>query len=1165
MANEIPPVTATTIIKPQKANTSNPPSTTRFISTPWFPDSNIPVIRNLTPGGALAGLLGGLGIAHIYHTVNKQLEEGVSSLFNMNNIFLFLFYPVSVVLTYNYTKAPKNLFETNLINSEVKSVIENVRSTIKENKSFMKILDEEGFVKNITTSIDGIMNKACLLLKDKLKEKEYNKYPERDYDERPRRIPLLADLYNKVFSSGSSGKAIDRLKKYIQENGGASFLNALCCADKDLERSVMQALIGVGKEAGTAQKEINIIQNEINQMLIPNGIGLLPIRYNPASGTVDLHFVSLKRGYARGDTSPDPKLTLGGMSISLASADFLVLAEDLRTVKNVVSQHDAAKQVLLNGDISKASPENVERINQEIFSLGAILIKILSARGIANLTSVIYDPKVGEAGGFSIRPLDPGILNSTSSSAINDLMKEIHKPGGAGTTFLSAAIGGMTAAGSAGASKDPEDRKQPEHVPIAEGNPHGRDDDFEDNPLRNLSGWNAFLEEQIRAAAAEKAGEQGPQKPRAEIIYSGNYREVRQRFFEDQCKKLGIKITKNENIPLLTDLKLALIKEQVMAENKGDNPITSVKKEVLSKKIIRKSAEDSAGEILENKKGDLRKSIKEKKPAINDKAIEKEVEVELKRGGISKESLVEKELDKIKEVVFVSDEEVSKIIDDHINSKVKKGKINQNQTEAEKVKLAAWFKEGGFCFTFEDGTKQLYRPKSLLDKVEAPDDRIKLIEKERRSKFEKLYGAIITDYFPGRPVTKIKHPEEKVVEFVGRKNLEYCRQKLNPEACKKTINSPQFGLQQFLILVLEGALQKNKEKFRNVTIYWDKISFEVLNSDGKDEKTELKNKEGLFLELMNISSSTTTDDISAQLEKIFSLLDPVRAEALRKELKGIKDPIDADKAKAIREYEKERQELNARRDSKIYLESQCKELGVRISEKDPLAKLKFVLVISQAGKNRADALMKEKIPVLKRKVAEERIADSLQNELAKAINQEIKKLDAGESTVDSKDSNEHISQLIASTTKRLIDAESKKIEVVYVSDSEMKQIIDSIVDSDNKVTKADKENKKKELFDSFEGKENLDVPNGKGVTIVYKPKSLLEKVKVEIAEEKASKIEGDYNDSIAKLQRVITQEQEHLKDFIDEKTLQQTLSQITLEQVLTIALEGRYPEKYKVF
>ena len=59
-------------IKPTKANTSAPPRTTSFISTPWFPNTKL--IQNVTPGGVLAAALTAAGLTHIAHNIKNQIE-----------------------------------------------------------------------------------------------------------------------------------------------------------------------------------------------------------------------------------------------------------------------------------------------------------------------------------------------------------------------------------------------------------------------------------------------------------------------------------------------------------------------------------------------------------------------------------------------------------------------------------------------------------------------------------------------------------------------------------------------------------------------------------------------------------------------------------------------------------------------------------------------------------------------------------------------------------------------------------------------------------------------------------------------------------------------------------------------------------------------------------
>ena len=371
----------------------------------------------------------------------------------MNNIFLPIAYTIGVLFTYNNTKAPKNLFETNLINTEAKNILKNFRSTIKENKSFLKLLDD-GFIKNINTSMNSVIKNINTSLKLELNRLGYTD-DSVDEENNQELSPQLIRLYKTVFLN-SDGSASDRLKKYLcTEERGAELITLLCCSNVTSEKSIMQTVIGSGGDGGSAQENINSIQNQINQILEPNGIALLPIRYNPANGLIDLHFISLN-GYPLDDTSSDPKLTLAGMSLSLAPVHFLMLPEVLEGMEHI-------KGILPETDILKATPEQIEQLTKEILSRIGLLIKTFPTHG----TRVVYDPKAESGkGSFSITPLGPieNLLNSTSKNEA----AYFNTLGGAGTISLSGVISGDASANEHG---NKIDKGVYERTPVIQGSP----------------------------------------------------------------------------------------------------------------------------------------------------------------------------------------------------------------------------------------------------------------------------------------------------------------------------------------------------------------------------------------------------------------------------------------------------------------------------------------------------------------------------------------------------------------------------------------------------------------------------------------------------------------------------------------------------------------------
>ncbi len=601
----------TSIIKPQKASTSNPPRTTSRISAPILP--NVPLVPNLTPGGILAGLLAAVGFAHIYHSITKQIEEGIFSFFNMNNVFLTIAYTVGSFFTYNHTKAPTNLFEIDVINTAIKDFVKNLRSTMKENKSFLKIL-EERFIDNITYSMNGIIKEASNLLKTELEVRGHNCS---DIYERDPNIHPLAKLYKEIFSeeSGPENKAPERLKAYIEKYSGASgsaagLLYEFSNVHGDIENSIMQTLIGIGSKdgskKGTAQDHIDSIRSQINQILGPNGVALLPIKYNLESRTIDLHFVFQKDGYTKGNTSPNPKLYTGGISISLPQAYFVLLAEKLKTNINVIRESTIAKQILSKG-ISNISGEDLKKLNREILSKVGLFTNIVNDMRVANGTCVVYDPTI-ETGEFTPTPLGPigNILNSTVTSEIVAANKEIPGfIGGASIILLS---------GSAGLPKN--QREEDEYSYARKGHSEssgGGYDELNDNTASNTSN-----------------------KSRAEI----KERERINKMLSDVLglnKGLGVVLHREGNTSL-TELKLSLIAMHIRFLT---NKFASKEKSEIS---LRNTFLDMHKSEIEAEKNKIVGEIRERKDQVmNSEDIDNEIDARLER---FTENLIESKFEK---------------------------------------------------------------------------------------------------------------------------------------------------------------------------------------------------------------------------------------------------------------------------------------------------------------------------------------------------------------------------------------------------------------------------------------------------------------------------------------------------------------------------------------
>ena len=207
--------------------------------------------------------------------------------------------------------------------------------------------------------------------------------------------------------------------------------------------------------------------------------------------------------------------------------------------------------------------------------------------------------------------------------------------------------------------------------------------------------------------------------------------------------------------------------------------------------------------------------------------------------------------------------------------------------------------------------------------------------------------------------------------------------------------------------------------------------------------------------------------------------------------------------------------------------------------------------MSQVKKDRTGALIREKeaihSPVLQREIAEKRIAQSLKAEQAKIVQQIISgKVDPEFKQIlleNPNNTDKCVDQILSKIKERLLSEECAKIKIAYVSDSEIKQIIDSLVDK--MLKEEDPEGKKEKLFASFsEG--NLQVSD-KGI-IVYKSRALLEPVEI-------AKDDQEYNANISKVQRVIG-------DYLPSKeALSQMISQVKLEHLLAVALEARLDSK----
>ena len=911
-------------INHHKANATHPQKT-----TPWFCNR---VFSSKLTGDVSVGTLaaGGLGLAavfDIFTTFKNQLEEGTS--FSLwKNIIRPLLWGTGIIGVYNYTKIPKNAEDIDLVNNSVKDVIENIRVKIGDDKSFTKILSKDS-ISNLSSASNTLLENALNVIK------QYFPKDSSDYEACICRLREQGNpLYElvKVFDPDlSKEKQLEGLKDLLKNNPG--LLHGVVFQNKEVERKVMTSIFAVPSKEQFENENIGKIRKEINNLLESIGLGLLPIHYDNVNDQIKLYFVTTK-GYHLGNNSSDGKLYLGGTEVVLDPGDFFIVSRDIVDKLNRLSEDEVAKQLAENKPVSK---EQIEALNKQILAILGPWIPRLNGSGCVNAIKAELDPKTGKYKYFSLGPLIK-ILNDASSTEERKL-RDIVGPS-AGVFFVP---------NPTTKSEDKKDGKDDGLVGVGGGDHDIVTTSEGEIDFAKLNALYAREKRAEAAAEAKKLESQSKKVPQIheEIAISKKVKKDRQDFFEGECEKLGITVKQNE-ITSLTDLKLALLMSQVRREYGKEGAMIRAKEGILSKEIVRKSAEDTAEEILNRLKGEIKASVRKSQSAISDKALEEEVKKRLAQGGVNRGDLITKELEKT-EVVFASNEEASKMIDYYIDFMIKKGVITQDQAQSERTKLNNWFNEGTLIFKYVDGTKKLYRSKSLLEQVKIPEDKAKLAKEEQERNISKLHGSIISDYFPGAykvhqvggHQVKDKNAEHPYMDgnegdFVGKKSREYCLQNLSTETCKTTINSDLFGLKQFLTIILEKALEKNNGRFRNVEIVGDQISFEVKIDGDKYEEREPSNGKELFLELMN-STGGGIGDVLVRLEKLFGVMDPTKAKVLREEALEIKVKIDADNEEEHRAYEERRKEARAVEESKEYLESQCKKIGIRIDKNNPVS------------------------------------------------------------------------------------------------------------------------------------------------------------------------------------------------------------------------------------
>ncbi len=385
------------------------PSTTGFWNSPLVRTSgkSFPLSR----GGLGAVVAGALGAFDLYRaTVNN--EE--NSFLSWSNAVRVLGWGAFAGMIFGYTKPPKNLFQTDLINNGIKDIIENVIEKIGDKSSFIKILSKET-LKNLDSILSKISKKMCNIL-----GKNIDPYGSTYGTNMAKELvsdlfsgidPSLRDRLQEIFKVDDPDERAEQFKELLKEESRGLFQMLSTPQKKDVYKEIVNEFFPPDKKDENA--EIAGIRNEINKIIEPIGMNLLSIQRDRPSGEIKLYFVNIK-GYSPSDSNKDALLSLPGIMVNVTSEQFFNSISYLVENLGELYGDKEVKKILEGTNISK---ESIEGLNKEILSYIGVLISDLNILKRARAVHAVYEPKIEKYTSYDVLDPIPDMLSGTAKES----------------------------------------------------------------------------------------------------------------------------------------------------------------------------------------------------------------------------------------------------------------------------------------------------------------------------------------------------------------------------------------------------------------------------------------------------------------------------------------------------------------------------------------------------------------------------------------------------------------------------------------------------------------------------------------------------------------------------------------------------------------------------
>lgn len=326
-----------------------------------FHNKKIP-LRNTSIGGMLSVLAAAVAVFDLTKAT-KNSEGGFSS--TVGILGRGLLWIIGIIPWTYLSQAPKNLRQVNLFNNFAKKISKDVGKNISKGNCFANVLSKP-YINKLNTQTNSLLETTFNLIKEFLTDNNEVQNETLSALQEEINDPLNkspAEILKSLFGSEDLYHGFDKLIRSDSEL--ASYIN------KNL----------------FASDEVNNIRNCINEVLIPLGLKLAPIQYDPVNDSCKLCVIPLE-GLSADPGKPDSNIILAGALIRISPLDLGFISARLVKDLTEVSKLEIAKQYR-NGT---ATQEQITALNKKVLSSIYKNLKILDR--FVEAVEVEHDPKL---------------------------------------------------------------------------------------------------------------------------------------------------------------------------------------------------------------------------------------------------------------------------------------------------------------------------------------------------------------------------------------------------------------------------------------------------------------------------------------------------------------------------------------------------------------------------------------------------------------------------------------------------------------------------------------------------------------------------------------------------------------------------------------------------